>query len=366
MTPIAAPGLNGTIRDVRSFWTGRTFEEWEPAGVCPQSPLFKSQFNPSATHVQIYDILTGRLPVTPRKNFIIESVFRHFDIGAVGDRTHLSFFKMMGVVQILAPQVDDDSLITSRRHFLDSVLEHLESLGIARKSLLATYFKGGSIFGREIAPDTVGRNQLLEADIQPENLVPIGGTFGFLYTPAKFDVAGYRSDLYFRSADGNLCELATLDFCEYVSVDGRLAKNDRFLLLGYYAGLERLVSVRHDADIWMVPSLEQALNLSVDLLSKRHGYDSSQSVRSIVEKDLKVLVDRVRAASHVLASGQAYDKSDRGNVLRRLIQDIVRIMRTYIGHVDKGFLTDLAAVIVDADGLPQGLMTRLVQLCDEL
>jgi alanyl-tRNA synthetase len=365
MKPTTATWLSASIQDVRSFWTRRTFEEWEPAGVCPDSPLFKSQFNPSATHVQIYNILTGRLPATPRKNFIIESVFRHFDIGAVGDRTHLSFFKMMGVVQILEPQVGRDKLIATRRQFLHFVLEHLESLGISRENLIATYFKGGSIFGQEIPTDTAGRDQLLEAGLHESNLVPIGGTFGFLYTPVKHDVAGYRSDLYFQDSAGLLCELATLDFCEYLSIDGRMAANDRFLLLGYYAGLERLVSTRYDADIWKVPSLERALNLSVEMLNTRHSYDLSHSVRCIVEKDLKVLVDRVRAVSNVLACGQSCDKSDRGNVLRRLIQDIVRIMRTYIGQVDREFLLELASVISETDDLPQGAVSRLVQMCSE-
>lgn len=354
--------LKESLEIIKGFWDHKKgYQPWKPAGLCPEVRLFKNTFNPSATHVQMYKILKGEQSWEHSNYYVVEPVYRHPDVGAVGDKSHLSLFHMLGVVQLIPADLPDEAFVYRRREFIGDVVEFLDMLGLDPQGLVATYFRGGSLLGLELPRDEGLKDLLTERGFLNGNILGMGGTFAFLYMPEKeIDLAGWRSDLYLKCSDNSLLEIATLDFSEHLSHKGLsgLKKNEKFKLLGFYAGVERLVSTQVHGDIWKVKDLNELVERLHVLLKTRHRYSNGPYFAQIIDRDVKVFIDRLRAIFHIGAAGQLPDNSDRGQILKRLIQDVNRFCHSYLGEVDHELASEVLCQISVMDSLSPSLIAN--------
>jgi len=355
--------LKDSLERIDSYWCQRRgYEPWKPAGLCPDIPMFRNTFNPSATHTQIFNILSGREPLRHSSYYVVETVYRHPDIGAVGDPSHLSLFRMLGVVQFTPPDLTREGFAQRRANFIAEVLDFVATFGLEPSLLVATYFRGGSFSGVDLPADEDLRDLLSSQGLPKDNLVGMGGTFSFLLNPQEeVGIAGWRSDLYLAAPGAPLLEIATLDFSEFLSRQGSatIQKNDRFKLLGFYAGVERLLSTRAGGDIWNVAGFSQLLEYCFTYLGEKHGYSNGTYLSQIMGRDAKIFIDRLRAIVHITDAGQLPNNSSRGQMLKRLIQDVIRFFHCYLGTVDTKFMSDVLSRICCLDSLDASLIPKV-------
>lgn len=350
------------LRKSKEFWRNKEYIQWPSAGLCPEVPIFKSTFNPSATHVQFYNILRNEQPWQAGGYFVLEKVYRHVDIGAVGDISHLSLFNMLGVVNLIPLTLSPQEINKKRIEFLNNVLSYLNLYSIPLEKLVATYFHGGSVFENKFDPDTESKRAFNSVGFNDENIIGMEGTFAFLYSPrADIDLAGYRNDLYFKCSDSTVIEIATLDFSEYVSVKSKIEKNPKFIMFGFYCGIERLIATSFGCDIWEIDSFKALIEQTLKILSIKYGYNCGVYELQIMSREIKVFIDRLRSISHIISNNQKPDNSDRGQMLKRLLKDTVRFCQNFIGRLDDEIIVQTLKGIFEMDELDPLLINDIYE-----
>lgn len=335
--------------DITDHWSSLGYQEWASTGLCPKIPPFKSIFNPSATHVQIYNILQRDIPWEKKGYFVIEKVYRHTDIGAVGDYSHLSFFYMFGAVNLIPANLPRREYGELQFEFINKVINFLNLFNFKKNDLIITYSKGGTILGHDISEDILSKEMIKLNGISDNNIIGMKGTSNFLYNPKfEIDIAGYRCDFYLKIKK-RFIEIATLDFAEYLSGKPIIEKNNEFVLFGFYAGIERLLSINYGGNIWGIPYLRKLIDKVTSYLEEQYETENSDLLLKLNEKEIKTFVDRLRAICHIMAAGQKIDNTGRGNILKRLIQDIIRFFNVFLGQIYQDLITSLVFDICNAE-----------------
>lgn len=316
-------------------------EKWQPAGLI--SEYFPTQFNPSATHHQIYEILRGKAEAPLFKTkYVIESVFRVNDIDLVGDRTHLSLFKMLGAVKFIKPCFGDEFL-KERIEFFENFFRFLKIFDFSFNKIFITYFSGGKIDGNDFKEDDI-RIYLEKFLGNPENIIPLKGTLQFLYPSSKelTDLAGPRCDIYIKTDDG-FFEIATVDMLPYLLEKGNVRQNEKFFLLGFYCGIERLISVKNKTfDVFKIEPLKI---LTENIFKILFPLNKNKNIFEICLPLLKKLTDRAISIITIVSSGQKADSSSRGRILRNLIKDFLRTIKDLYGDFSADLISGIFAKV---------------------
>lgn len=341
--------LKYLLQQANKFWGSiEKSKEWDPIGLI--SPYFPTQFNPSASHHQIYEILNRNvLPPFQEIRYVTEKVFRVSDVQLVGDQTHLSIFRMFGVVKFLKP-TKDYIPINETRLFLEHIFNFLKTIGIVNlDKFYITIFAGGYINGQYFPPEEHLVDIFKSLGIKENQIIPLSGTSQFLFPSIENDLAGPRCDLYIKDEKtGIFIEISTIDTLPFIRKEGKVRRNDNFYLLGFYFGVERLLSILNGSfDVWKIEPLYSLLERFSSILFQNKP-DKYLIINTLFSTILKQLVDKATAILFITNAGQKIDSSSRGRILRNIVKDFIRMLMDLCGDFDFNLLKKIFDLTSDA------------------
>ena len=274
---------------------------------------------------------------------------RTVDIDDIGDRTHATFFEMLGNWS-LGDYFKKDAIQWSYE-FLTS---QEEGLGLDPNRLYVTVFEGDANAPKDVEAATMWR------DIFSKNNINVGGdtskgeTGRIFYLPAKNNwweagdngPCGPDSEMFYdfgNAFKGTLLkhsDFVTADdtrvvlevwndvFMQYEKKDGKIIGTLPKPSVDTGAGLERLTMTLQGVDnIYDTDLLKSAMN-KIKELSKNWEIVSA-----------RIVADHIKASVFLIADDVTPSNTDRGYVLRKLIRRAVR-------HSDKlGMQGDVAEIV---------------------
>lgn len=273
----------------------------------------------------------------------IQRCLRTNDIDEVGDRTHLTFFEMMGNWS-LGDYFKKESIGMSYE-FLT------KELNIPVENLAVTLFQGNDVVEKDMESYKAWRDLGIPDDRiaflgEEDNWWPnmkIKGLCGpdteiFYWTgegkaPAKFDPSNdYWVEIwnnvfmqYFNEGDGKLREL------EKKNVDTGM-------------GLERMLVVLNDVEtVFDTDLFEDSIKKIEEMTGKK--YKNEDGTENEYTRDFRIICDHLRAAVFLLAEGVVPSNVDQGYILRRFIRRSIRNFKKL--GLDKPKLEELAQVILE-------------------
>lgn len=295
----------------------------------------------------------------------IQKCLRTVDIDEVGDRSHLTFFEMLGRWEFSANEKD------YKKKQIDAIWDwQINELGIDPDRLYVSAFKGCEALDIEGDSETVrlwsekfrsvGIEPVVEAE--PYKYGASRGGRIFLYGENEnwWSRSGSPLDMPVGEPGGPDSEMFyDLDPSGDV-FDHPASDSERFLEIGnnvfmcykkeetgfvrmknpnidYGGGLERIAIVLSDGrDIY---------NTALFLSAKQKLTEMSGRAYTDDPRSFRIILDHVRAASFLIHDGAEPSNSDAGYVTRRLLRRAIRAGRK-IG-IQGGFVGELAEVYID-------------------
>jgi len=249
----------------------------------------------------------------------IQKCFRTSDIDEVGDRTHLTFFEMMGNFGFEG-QVSKEQAIYWAWDFLTGK----KGVNISKARIAATYYGGG----RRGAKEDLEAKKVLEK---------LNETHGIPFKPDSDNFWGPTGDqgpcgptVEFY-VDGT--EIWNLVFNEFYFSSGQgLRPASGGLGIDTGMGLERLTAVSQGLDDIFQTDLFRELRENLEVFS---GLKYQERPR-----EFRVVLDHLRGAVFLLGDGIRPSNKEEGYVLRRLLRRIIvhlSLMRVTKDDFDKLF-----------------------------
>ncbi|TSC90728.1 MAG: alanyl-tRNA synthetase [Candidatus Berkelbacteria bacterium Licking1014_96] len=298
-----------------AFFKSKGHKEMSPSSLIPDT-IDPSVLFTTAGMQQFKGWFSGEeKPKYPRV-VTIQPCLRTSDIDEVGDKTHLTFFEMLGHFSF------GDYF---KKETIDWTFELLTKIyGISRERILAVVFEGD-----ETVPFD---SESFEAwqKLLPESQINKGSRADNFWGPAGTEgPCGAANEVY---VDG--VEIATLVFMEfYLTPDKKLTPlPKKGVDVGW--GFERLVRLLQkkddvfETDIFepLIVGLEKKLSLSWPKDKKK----------------LRILADHSRSSQRLINEGVVPSNKGRGYVLRRLLRRILLYSPGIISEIkDKTALAEL-------------------------
>ena len=295
------------------------------AGMQPLVPYLKGEPHPEGTR------LTD-----------VQKCFRTNDLDEVGDKTHHTFFEMLGNWS-LGDYFKKESISWSYE-LLTKVLE------IPVEKLAVTVFKGNSV----VDADTESAKLWEEAGINPKKIKYLGEDDNWWPNMELLGPCGPDTEIfYWRSEEAvpeefdpsneNWVEIWNNVFMQYNhQSDGSFVplKNKN---VDTGLGVERVTAVlegvtdNYKSSIWknVISKIEEISN---------HSYDDEKYTRS-----MRIIADHIRAI--VIISGDDAgikpSNTDQGYILRRLIRRMIRYAKKLDIDINSNWEQDLAKLIIN-------------------
>ncbi len=268
----------------------------------------------------------------------IQKCIRTVDIQEVGDRTHLTFFEMLGNWSL--GDYFKKEAITWSWDFLTSP----EYLGLDAEKLFVTIFEGDSDAPKDTESYDIWLEVLTKAGVQhPEKRIYAYPKSENWWGPAGVTgPCGPDTEIFYYTGDANpfapgFSDEPAKDVSDFVEVwnnvfmqynktaDGtfeKLAKNNVDTGLGF----ERMLAILN----WIGGSISEPdayvtelFAPVIHLLEQTSGQSYSDST---AKKSLRIIADHLRASVFMVQDGVQPSNKERGYVLRRLIRRSVREM----------------------------------------
>src|SRR3989339_1022791 len=237
------------------------------------------------------------------------------DIEEVGDKTHDTFFEMLGNWS-LGDYFKEDAIKWSYE-FLTSTEE---GLGLDPKRLYITCFEGDGDAPRDEESAAIWK----EAGI-PENHIYFFEKKSNWWSPGDNGPCGPDTEMFYDVTPNGLSDLTKEEFLaaderqdiieiwndvfmEYEKKDGKVIGKLKQKNVDTGAGLERLAMVLQKKDNIFETDLFSGLIRKISELS---------SVSNIRAK--RIVADHIRTAVFIISDGVVASNTDRGYILRRLI-----------------------------------------------
>jgi len=272
----------------------------------------------------------------PDGNRLVDSqkCVRTVDIDDVGDRSHLTFFEMLGNWS-LGSYFKEESIGYSFE-FLTKVLE------IPTDKIAVTVFEGD-----EDAPrDTKSAERWEELGIPKENIFYLGKEDNWWWAGEE-GPCGPDTEIFYifdKEPCSNHCspacncgrymEIWNNVFMEFEKKNGKIyplkQKN-----VDTGMGLERILTVSQKKPTVYETDLFASLMMRIDELACKEGEMKSK----------RIIADHIRAAVMLIADGVRPSNVDQGYILRRLIRRTLRHMKKL--EIDFTFLSELAQIAID-------------------
>jgi alanyl-tRNA synthetase len=264
----------------------------------------------------------------------VQKCIRTVDIDDIGDKTHATFFEMLGNWS-LGDYFKKEAIAWSYEFLTD---KH-EGLGLDPNRLYVSVFEGDSVAPRDDEAAAIWREIFTKNNIDAGGDTSKGEMGRIFYMPAKNNwweagdngPCGPDTEMFYDVL--NTFKGRTLSHAEYVLADDVRdvleVWNDVFMqyekkdgkIVGKLpkpsvdtgAGLERLTMTLQGVDNIYDTDLLKPVMETIKKLSKNWDVISA-----------RIVADHIKAAIHLIADGVLPSNSDRGYVLRKLIRRAVR------------------------------------------
>jgi alanyl-tRNA synthetase len=287
----------------------------------------------------------------------VQKCIRTGDIEEVGDATHLTFFRMLGNWS-LGGYFKREAILWSWE-FLTSN----EWLGFDPEKISVTVFAGEG----GIPADSEARSIWLEAGVPEERIHSFGMKDNWWGPTGATGPCGPDTEMFFDTGEepcgenckpgcscGKYFEVWNDVFMEYRKTQTETYEPLARKNVDTGMGVERTVAMLGGYgtvyDIGVLKSL-------IDRIRTLSAADEAT-------KSERVIADHIRSATHILGDDQGVVPSnvDQGYVLRRLIRLAIRHGMKL--EISGGFLTQLASMVVEAEGedYPELMRNRAVIL----
>lgn len=329
-------------REIRDRFL-RFFEKRGHA-IIPSAPLVPENdpsvlFN-TAGMQPLVPYLMGTLHPRGKRLVNAQKCVRTQDIDEVGDKTHDTFFEMLGNWS-LGDYFKEDAIKWSYE-FLTS---KEEGLGLDPARLYVTVFEGNADAPRDNEAFEIWKRYMPEHRIyfmpaksnwwSPGDNGPCGPDTEMFYDITARGLGDMTKEEYMAADDRqDVVEIWNDVFMEYEKKDGKVVGKLSQQNVDTGSGLERIVMAIQgkdnvfDTDLF-APLMEQIRNLANGEIN---------NVRAA-----RIVADHVRTSVMMIADGVRPSNTDQGYILRRLIRRAVRYADVLgIGH---GMLSELVPVV---------------------
>lgn len=259
------------------------------------------------------------------------------DIDEVGDETHLTFFEMLGNFSFGYPKTENSYFKKEAIEFAWRFLT--EELEIDRSRISATYFAGD----KGVSSDEESKGLLQEiTGLEDSRILGTGFSETFWSLGTEGSPGGPTVEFY---VDG--VEVWNLVFNQYVLRDGKYEPSE-FRGVDTGMGFERLLAMmQNKSDIYqtdlfepMLKKIEQWTDLKYGDKADEQYRDEDKQCRVDMRKDMRIILDHIRAAVFMLNDGIEPSNKGQGYILRRLIRRAIVKARNL--KIDKNFTAELA------------------------
>ena len=347
-----------TVSEVRSRYLG--FFKARGHAIIPSAPIVPEN-DPTTLFTSsgmqpLVPYLMGQLHPAGTRLADSQMSFRAEDIEEVGDNRHTTFFEMLGNWS-LGDYFKKEQL----PWFFEFLTSKDEGLGLDPEKLFVTTFAGDEASGMAADTESVALWQKLFAEKGVEAAFVAlgteeeGGALGmqggriFAYgakknwwsragVPAKMpagEIGGPDSEVFYDfglphdprfgkqchpNCDcGRFIEIGNSVFMQFIKQsDGTFADLPK-QNVDFGGGLERLTAAtRGNPDVFLIDVFDAARAVLEERSGKKYAEDLVTTV------SFRVILDHMRAASFMLASGIVPGNSEQGYVLRRLIRRSIR------------------------------------------
>jgi len=303
--------------------------------------------------------------------------FRAEDIEEVGDNRHTTFFEMLGNWS-LGDYFKKEQL----PWFFEFLTSKGDGLGLDSAKLYVTTFSGDGETG--MAADTESVEIWKSLGVADDHLFTYGAKKNWWSragVPANMpagEIGGPDSEVFYDfglphdpkfgpechpNCDcGRFVEIGNSVFMQFIKqADGSFAELPK-KNVDFGGGLERLTAAtRHNSDVFLADVFDAARSVLETRSGKSYGGQTS------VTRSFRIILDHMRAASVMLATGIRPSNTEQGYVLRRLIRRSLReadklgIKEAMLAEVAAGFGSAYAEAypfIGAAAGTIQGELER--------
>jgi alanyl-tRNA synthetase len=330
-----------TSFEIRSKFLG--FFEKRNHAIIPSASLITSDekgvTNPTLFNTAgmqpLIPYLLGKAHPLGKRLANVQKCLRTVDIDDVGDKTHATFFEMLGNWS-LGDYFKEDAIKWSYA-FLTS---KEEGLGLDPNRLYITVFEGDSNAPKDIEAFLIWKKYI------PENHIYFMNAKSNWWEAGDYGPCGPDSEMYYDTTEHGLGDLDKNSFIiadekrevveiwndvfmQYDKKDGKIIGKLIKPSIDTGAGLERLAMIMQNADnIYDTDLLKPIINKIKEFSQK---WDL---------KSARIVADHIRAAVFLIADGVMPSNTDRGYVLRKLLRrairhsDILKISEDGNGRLD--------------------------------
>jgi len=284
-----------------------------------------------------------------------QKCLRTVDIDDIGDKTHATFFEMLGNWS-LGDYFKEDAINWSYE-FLTS---KEEGLGLDPSRLYVTVFEGDENAPRDNEAESIWKKIFEKNEIAGERIFFMGASSNW-WEAGENGPCGPDSEMYydiknrfggkgiskeeFIDADSkrDIVEIWNDVFMQYEKKDGKIIGNLPSPSVDTGAGLERLAMTLQRVDnIYDTDLFGTLISKIAELSGKKTLGKSSFTDQEL--KSARIVADHIRASSFLIADSVTPSNTDRGYVLRKLIRRAVR-HASLLGINENGQILELVDVI---------------------
>ncbi|KKR88846.1 MAG: Alanine-tRNA ligase [Candidatus Wolfebacteria bacterium GW2011_GWA2_42_10] len=250
----------------------------------------------------------------------IQKCFRTTDIEEVGDRTHLTFFEMLGNFSFGPAGSDNPEDLSAAGYFKRSAIfwayEFVaDVLGINFERIAISVFKGDN----EIPFDEESYKIWHDEIGLPKDKIILGERADNFWGPTGDEgPCGPSSEIY---VDG--VEIWNLVFNEYYKEKNGVFKKTGNLGVDTGMGFERLASVLQGKDDVFETDIFMPLIAKINELAP-----------GLEQKIIRILADHLRSSIFLISDGVRPSNKETGYILRRLLRRILAYSVKYDIHAD--------------------------------
>lgn len=292
----------------------------------------------------------------------VQRCIRTGDIDEVGDKSHLTFFEMMGNWSL--GDYFKEEMIPWSYEFLTSP----KYLGIDKDKLAVTVFAGNDYTGR----DNVAHDAWLKAGVKEEDIYFLKDNWWIL--GSGVGPCGPDSEMFVDSGKpkcspecnpscdcGKFMEIWNDVFMEFKAQEDKSVVRLSQTNVDTGMGLERTLCYLNNVQTVYETELFLPVIRLLEKLSNK-SYDDEAN-----KKSFRIIADHLRTATMIIGdeNGLAPSNIGQGYVLRRLIRRAVRNMKTL--EIESGHLGEIASFYIDyfKEDYPQ-LLENKNRVIDEL
>jgi alanyl-tRNA synthetase len=241
----------------------------------------------------------------------IQKCFRTTDLDEIGDNKHLTFFEMLGNFSFGPVGNDDPNNFGNDGYFKKSAIywayEFLKSLGLNIQYV--SVFKGE----KGINFDEESFNIWKELGFDESKIKRFGAEDNFWGPTGDEGPCGPTTELYIDDI-----EVWNLVFNEYYQDKNKKLKKLEFPGVDTGMGFERLMKVLQNKNSIFETDLFEPLRTNI-----------LEIKQDIEERDLRIILDHLRAIVFLISEGVFPSNLERGYVLRRILRRLMLKLNKY-------------------------------------